>query len=42
MRAKERVKRTTENPKERTKEPKVPKAHTMVKLRELVSQVLKI
>ena len=45
VRAKERVKRTRENPKESPKEPKVrsnvPKAHTRVKHRKLVYQVLK-
>ena len=45
VRAKARVKRTRENPKESSKEPKmrskVPKAHTMVKPRKLVYQVLK-
>ena len=46
--AKERVKRTKENPKEgpkeqrvRTKDPKVPKAHAKIKPRKRVSQVLK-
>ena len=34
-------KRTRRNPKENPKEPKVPKAHTRVKHRKLVSQVLK-
>ena len=45
--AKERVKRTKENPKDcpkeprvRTKDPKVPKAHAKVKPRKRVSQVL--
>ena len=41
VRAKERVKRTRENKKESLKEPKVPKAHTRVKHRKLVSRVLK-
>ena len=45
VRAKDRVNKTRENPKESTKGPKVrskePKAHTMLKYRELVSQVWK-
>ena len=41
VRAKERVKRTRENPKGNPKEPKVPKAHTRVKHRKWVYQVLK-
>ena len=41
VRAKDRVKRTRENPKESPKEPKVPKAHTRVKHRKLISQVSK-
>ena len=43
VKAKERVKRTRENPKdspEDPKDPKVPKAHTKAKHRKLVSQVL--
>ena len=39
--AKERVKRTMENPKDSPKDPKVPKAQAKVKHRKLVSQVLK-
>ena len=41
MRAKERVKRTRENPKESPKGSKVPEARTRVKHGKLVSQVLK-
>ena len=41
VRAKERDKRTRENPKGRPKKPQVPKALTRVKHRKLVSQVLK-
>ena len=41
VRAKERAKRIRENPKESPKEPKVSKARTRVKHRNLVSQVLK-
>ena len=45
VRAKARVKKTRENPKENAKEPivrtKVPRAHTGAKNRKLVSQVLK-
>ena len=41
VRAKARVKKTRENPKEHPKVPKVPKAHTRAKHRKLVSQVLK-
>ena len=41
VKAKERVKRKRENPKDSPKDPKVPKAHTRAKHRQLVSQVLK-
>ena len=41
VRVKERVKRTRDNPKEKPKEPKVPKGRTSVKPRKLVYQVLK-
>ena len=41
VRAKVRVKRSRDNPKENPKEPKVPKARTRAKHRNLVSQVLK-
>ena len=39
--AKERVKRTMDNPKDSPKDPKVPKAQAKAKPRKLVSQVLK-
>ena len=38
--AKERVKRTMDNPKDISKDPKVPKACTKAKHRKLVTQVL--
>ena len=41
VRAKVILKITTENPKENPKEPKVPKARTRAKHRQLVSQVFK-
>ena len=41
VRTKVRVKRSRDNPKENPKEPKVPKARTRAKHRNLVSQVLK-
>ena len=41
VRAKVRVKRTSENPKGNLNEPKVPKKRTRAKHRKLVSQVLK-
>ena len=41
VKAKERAKRTRENPKDSPKDPKVSKAHAMVKHRKLVSQVFK-
>ena len=41
VKAKARVKKTRENPKENPEEPKVPKVRTRAKHRKLVSQVLK-
>ena len=41
VRAKARVKKTSENPKENPMKPKVPKARTRAKRRKLVSQVVK-